>query len=48
MGLLKIVIAVFAIGIMEIITKFEDKQEKQCFEIAMAILFAGWIINGQW
>lgn len=48
MGLIKVTIAFVVISTLELITKFKDKQDERCFEIAMSILFAGWIISGQW
>lgn len=48
MGMIKVFIAFMIIGIMEVITKFKDKTDERCFEIAMAILFAGWIFREGW
>ena len=48
MGILKVAIAFAIIGIMEKITTWPDKNEKYCFEIAMSILMAGWIMHNGW
>ena len=48
MGMLKVIIAFTIIGVMELITKFKDKNDERCFEIAMAILMAGWVIHDGW
>ena len=48
MGMVKVLIAVTVIGIMEVIAKFEDKNDKRCFEISMSILMAAWILQEGW
>lgn len=48
MGIAKVLIAFTAIGIMEIITKFKDKNDQRCFEISMSILMAAWILRDGW
>lgn len=48
MGTAKVLIAFTIIGIMEIITKFKDKNDERCFEISMSILMAAWILRDGW
>ena len=36
------------IAIMERIPDWKETQEKYCFEIAMSILMAGWIMHNGW
>lgn len=48
MGLVKVLIAFVLIAVMEKITDWKEKQEKYCFEIAMSILMAGWIVRTGW
>lgn len=48
MGILKVAISFVLIGVMECIVEWPDKKEKYCFEIAMSILMAGWIIHSGW
>lgn len=48
MGFLKVAIAAIVIGVMELITEFKDKEDRRCFEIAMSILLAGWIVCNGW
>ena len=46
--MLKVVIASVIIGVMEMITKFKNDDDKRCFEIAMSILMTGWIMREGW
>lgn len=48
MGTAKVFIAFTVIAIMEIITKFKDKNDERCFEISMSILMAAWILRDGW
>ena len=48
MGIVKVLIAFVLIAIMEKIPDWKENQEKYCFEIAMSILMAGWIVRTGW
>ena len=48
MGIIKVLSAFVLIAAMEVIVPWKEKQEKYCFEIAMSILMAGWIMRSGW
>ena len=45
MGMAKVFVAFTLIGILEVIARFKDKDEKRCFELSMSILMAAWILR---
>jgi len=48
MGIIKVVFSFVIIGLIEQWTKFKDKNDERCFEIAMSILMAAWIVRNGW
>ena len=48
MRMIKVGISFLLIALLELIAKFQDKNEKFTFEIAMSILMAAWVIGDGW